>query len=250
MVIAPLPTHDSAVSHCFHGCLALLYRHFPPQSPPSHPLDPFLHSQQQPSPWDCSTIPKLQLPVTALSKVCISAARTAWFSFHLGCHRSAVLLSALNVSPLDQTIPQCGGQTPASVLPPSEGRSSPTNNLVSPPLLPSSCRALCGSIYSFLLVRYTYMLSAGVLQALLCLKVYSWCIHGERCIPCPPTPLPCKNRMYSQVAQLYTRLQNSGVAELRRERCPLSRLFFTTTTADLVQQKRWRALSFDITATN
>ena len=43
-----------AVSPCFHGCLAFLHRHFPPQSPPSHPLDPSLHSQQQPSPWDSS----------------------------------------------------------------------------------------------------------------------------------------------------------------------------------------------------
>ena len=60
------PTHDSAVSPCFHGCLAFLHRHFPPQSPPSPPLDLSLHSQQQPSPWDCSTIPKLQLPAAAL----------------------------------------------------------------------------------------------------------------------------------------------------------------------------------------
>ena len=33
-------------------------------------------------------------------------------------------------------------------------------------------------------------LSAGVLHALLCLKVYSWCICGERCTPHPATPLP------------------------------------------------------------
>ena len=37
MVMAPPPTPDSAVSPFFHGCLAFLYRHFPPQSPPSHP---------------------------------------------------------------------------------------------------------------------------------------------------------------------------------------------------------------------
>ena len=43
----------------------------------------WLHSQQQPSPWDCFTIPKLQLPATApytglasLSRVCMAAART------------------------------------------------------------------------------------------------------------------------------------------------------------------------------
>ena len=111
MVMAAPPTHDSAVLPYFHDCLTFLHRHFPPQSPPSHLLDPSLHSQQHPSPWDCSTIPKLQLPATepsrrpvSLSGVCIAAARTAWFSFHLSCHRSAVSLSALNVSPLTQTI--------------------------------------------------------------------------------------------------------------------------------------------------
>ena len=75
--------HDSAVSPCFHGCPAFLHRHFPPQSPPSHPLDLSLCSQQQPLPWDCSTIPKLQLPAaapsrgsTSLFKVCMVEART------------------------------------------------------------------------------------------------------------------------------------------------------------------------------
>ena len=83
MVMAPPPTCDSAVSPCFHGCLAFLHRHFPPQSPPSHLLHQFLRSQHQPSPWDCCTIPKLQLPAvapsrgsTSLSGVCMAAART------------------------------------------------------------------------------------------------------------------------------------------------------------------------------
>ena len=61
-------------------------------------------------------------------------------------------------------------------------------------LVPSSYQNLPGSIYSFPLVTYSCPLSAGVLHALLCLKVYSWCIHGERSTPCPPTPLPsCSN---------------------------------------------------------
>ena len=119
MVIAPPAMRDSAVLPFFHGCLAFLHRHFPQQSPPSHPLDPSLHRQQQPLSWDCSTIPKLQLPATApsrvpvsLSGVCMAMARTVWFSFHLGCHRSAVSLSALNVSPLTQTItPMWGSDT-------------------------------------------------------------------------------------------------------------------------------------------
>ena len=44
--------------------------------------------------------------------------------------------------------------------------------------------------YSFPLASYSCLLSAGVLHALLCLKVYSWCVCGERCTPHPPTPLP------------------------------------------------------------
>ena len=41
------------------------------------------------------------------------------------------------------------------------------------PLVPSSYRVLCGSVYSFPLVRSSCPLSAGVLHALLCLKVSS-----------------------------------------------------------------------------
>ena len=67
MVMAPPPTHDSAISPCFHDCSAFLHRHFPPQSP-THPLNPSLHSQQQPSPRDCSTIPKFQVPAAAPSR--------------------------------------------------------------------------------------------------------------------------------------------------------------------------------------
>ena len=50
---------------------------FPPQAFPttissSHPLDPSLCSQQQPAPWYCSTIPKLQLPAAAPSRgICV-----------------------------------------------------------------------------------------------------------------------------------------------------------------------------------
>ena len=38
MVMAPSHTHDSAVSPCFHGCLAFLHRHFPPHLFPHVPL--------------------------------------------------------------------------------------------------------------------------------------------------------------------------------------------------------------------
>ena len=113
-------------------------------SPPSHPFNLFLHSQQQPLPWDCSTIPKLQLPAAPpsrgpmfLSGICMAAARTVWFSFCLGCHRSAVSLSALNVSSNVRQLPWCGDQTPVSIPLPAEGRFSLTNTTVFP-LVPSS----------------------------------------------------------------------------------------------------------------
>ena len=38
--------------------------------------------------------------------------------------------------------------------------------------------------------RYACPLSAGLRHALLCLKVYSWCIRGEGCAPPPPPPPP------------------------------------------------------------
>ena len=58
------------------------------------------------------------------------------------------------------------------------------------PLVPPNYQVLHGSICSLPLVRYSCLLSAGVLHALLYLKVYSWCIRGERCTPCPLTPPP------------------------------------------------------------
>ena len=57
------------------------------------------------------------------------------------------------------------------------------------PLVPSPYWVLPGSIYSLPLVRYSCLFSAGVLHALLYLKVYSWCTHRERCTPGLPTPL-------------------------------------------------------------
>ena len=83
VVMAPPPLQYSAVLPCFHGCLAFLHQNLPPRSLPSHPLSPSLCSQQQPSPWDCSTIPNLQLPAAApsrrsvfLPRVYMAAART------------------------------------------------------------------------------------------------------------------------------------------------------------------------------
>ena len=54
-----------------------------------------------------------------------------------------------------------------------------------------------GSISSFPLVKYSCPLSAGDLQTLLCLKLYSWCICGDRCTPCPPTLPPSCSQQFS-----------------------------------------------------
>ena len=118
---------DGSTTYTWLSSIALLrwLPGFPPQafssqSPPSPPLDPSLHRQQQPSSWDHFTLPKLQLPAPVpsrgpafLSRVCMAAARTVWFSFHQGCHRSAVSLSALNVSPMNQTIAPMWGLDPS-----------------------------------------------------------------------------------------------------------------------------------------
>ena len=78
---------DSAVLPCFHGCLTFLHRHFPSQSPPSHPFNLSLPSQQQPSPWNCSTILEFQLLAStpsrksvSMSGVCMSSSRTMFDS--------------------------------------------------------------------------------------------------------------------------------------------------------------------------
>ena len=123
----------------------------------------------------------------SLSGVCMAAARTVWFLFHLGCHRSAVSLSALNVSSLTETIAPMSGSDPASVPPPIEGRFSSTHTPVFPPssfVLPSFAW-----FYIFFFTSQV-LLSAVVLHALLCLMVYSWCIHRERSTPRPPTSPP------------------------------------------------------------
>ena len=148
-------------------------------SSPSYPLNPSLHSQQQPSPWGCSTIPKLQLPAAAPSRgpafpseVSMAAARTlilipfrlpqiSCFTLSLKC------FSSDSDSCLDVGI----GPLLQFPHPPREGPVLLT--LLFFPLVPSFYRVLRGSIYSFLLLRFSCPLSAGVLHALLCLKVCS-----------------------------------------------------------------------------
>ena len=68
-------------------------------------------------------------------------------------------------------MPQYGNLTPAS--PPPTGADPVLLTLLFFVLIPLSCQVLCGSVYSFLVVKSSCPLSDGVLQDLLCLEVYS-----------------------------------------------------------------------------
>ena len=168
IVMVPPSTCDSAVLPCVYGSPTFLHRHFTPQSHPSHPLDLSLHSQQQPSPWDCSTIPKFQLLAAAPSRgpaclfgVYMAVARTVWFSFHWGLHRSAVSLPALNVSPLTQTIAPTWGSDPCFSSPTRWGQAQSYQHSCFPPS-------------SFILISFAWFyifVSTGQLL----LSILSWC---------------------------------------------------------------------------
>ena len=175
IVLAPSPQHDSAVSSCFHGCPAFLHRHFPPQSPPSHLIDPSLRSQQQPLPRDCSTVGKLQHPATVPSiSVCDM----------YGCTKDSLILIPFRLPQIScftlslkcfssdsDNCPNVGiGPLLQFPLPPRAGPVLLT--LLFFLRVPLSFGVLHGSIYSFPLVRYSCQLSAGVLHVLLCLNVY------------------------------------------------------------------------------
>ena len=84
-----------ALSSCFHGCTTFLQRHSSSQSLPSHPLSPSLCSPQQLSPWDCSTVSKLQFPAVVFPGDLHPCPGYVWlwqglFDSHLSCHRSSV----------------------------------------------------------------------------------------------------------------------------------------------------------------
>ena len=165
--------HGSASTSCFHGCLAFRHRHFPPQSPPSHPLNLSLCSQQQPLPWDCSTVPNsssqlLRLPgdLHGCDKNCLIL-----IPFRLPQIR-CFTLSLKYFSSDSDSCPDVGiGPLLQFPHPPRAGPGLLT--LLFSPLVPSPYRVLHGSIYSFPLVRSSCLLSPGVLHARPCLKVRS-----------------------------------------------------------------------------
>ena len=95
---------------------------------PSISLSTYCSRVSNPSPWDCSTIPKLQLPATAqsrgpssLSGVCMAATRTVLFSVHLGCHR----LSCSSVGKESACSVGDPGSIPGLGRSPGEGNGNP-----------------------------------------------------------------------------------------------------------------------------
>ena len=136
-------------------------------------------------PWDCSTIPKLQLPATAPSRgpgslsgvclgyVCLGYSKNCLILIPFRLPQiSCFTLSLKCFSSDSDNFPDMGiGPLLQFPYPP---RAAPVL-LTLPffPLVSSSCWVVRGSIYSFLLVRYSCLLSAGILSAFLCLKVYS-----------------------------------------------------------------------------
>ena len=175
--MAPSPTRDSAVSPCFHSCLAFLHWHFPPRSTSSHPLNPTLHINNSPgfeiAPQSLnSSSQPLCLPgdqhsclgAYGCSKDCLilipfRLPQMSCFTLSLKCFSSdSDSCPDVGIKPLLQC--------------PHPPRAGPVLlTLLFFPLVPSSYQVLPGSVYSFLLVRYSCPLSAGVLHALLCLKV-------------------------------------------------------------------------------
>ena len=175
MLMTPSPMRNSAAPTCFHGCplsssTGISHHNLLPHMPPVSLSA--VNSSPHPgiAPQSLNSGSQLLCLPASFSRVCVVVARTVGFSFHLGCLRSAVSLSALNVSPLTQTIALMCESVPCFSFPTRQGQ---VQSLLFFPLVPSFYRVLCGSIHSFPLVRYSWPLSAVVLHALLCLKVNS-----------------------------------------------------------------------------
>ena len=155
-----------------------------------------LHNQQQPSPLDCSTIPKFQLPSAMPSRGPVSPVQDMY-----GWDKDCLILIpfrlpqnnrfTLNLKCFSSDSDNCPdvGIGPLLQFPylPMAGPFLLT--LLFFPLVPSPYQVLLGSIYSFPLVS-TPVHS----QLVFCMKFCVWsCIPDasvEKCTPCPPILLP------------------------------------------------------------
>ena len=112
MLMTPSPMRNSAAPTCFHGCplsssTGISHHNLLPHMPPVSLSA--VNSSPHPgiAPQSLNSGSQLLCLPASFSRVCVVVARTVGFSFHLGCLRSAVSLSALNVSPLAQ-LPHVG----------------------------------------------------------------------------------------------------------------------------------------------
>ena len=186
--MTPHSACESAVVPCLHGFQAFLQKHSLPPYLLSCLLLPSLWSQKQSSPWDCSPNPTLQFPaithsggLTFLSRVYRVASQIVWVPLYSDCHiLAASLSSSFECFPSVPTdCPKCGDLTPASASPPAGCTSDPAHSPLLFSFLPSSYWVLCGSIYSFLVVRDSCQ-PLLVLRMIFCIWSSVFLIHPWR----------------------------------------------------------------------
>ena len=164
--MAPLPVCDSAVSPCFHGCLAFFYRHF------CHSLLPHIPSIH------LSSVNSSLCPGIAPQSLNSSSKPLCFPGYLCPCWGYVWLWRGQILIPF--RLPQISCFTlsfkyfssdsdPLLQFPHLLRVGSVLLTLLFFPLVPSSYRVLRGSIYSFPLVRSSCPLSGGILHALLCL---------------------------------------------------------------------------------
>ena len=128
--------------------------------------------------------------LASLSGVCRATARMVYVvltSFILS-QISCCTLKQSEMLPLcPKQLLRCWDMTPASVLPTPRCRSSPAHSPLFP-FLPLSYWVL--DLYIPFQWSGTPVCSQAVFCEILHLKVYSWCIHGERCTAHLATPSP------------------------------------------------------------
>ena len=81
----------------------------------------------------CLPLEGVQGTYVSLYRIRMAVGSAVWFSFHLGCHRLAVSLSALKISPLTQTVDPMWGSDPFFSFPTHRGQVHPRNSPVFPP---------------------------------------------------------------------------------------------------------------------
>ena len=187
--MTPHPACDSAVVPCLHGFQAFLQSipcghifspvsscHLSEVKSSPHPGITLqsLHSSSQPS----HVLVDLR---SCLGYVGSRPGLSVWVSIYSDCHISAASLSnSFECFPSVPTdCPKCGDLTAASASPPTRCTSDPAHSALLFSFLPSSYWVLCGSIYSFLVVRDSCQPQL-VLHVIFCIWSSVFLIHPWR----------------------------------------------------------------------